>query len=105
MKKDLIARFKKIKLLLLDVDGILTDGSIFYNNEQGWTRRYNIYDGYGIKLIQSLGIPVGIMSGGKSLELKERIKVLKIKHAILGEENKLHSLQTIMICQRYRPSD
>ena len=57
-------RLKKIRLLLLDVDGVLTDGSIFFVEGQGWTRVYNVYDGYGIKLIQKFGIPVGVISGG-----------------------------------------
>ena len=93
---DFEARLKNIKLLLLDVDGILTDGSIFFMEGQGWTRIYNIYDGYGIKLIQSLGIPVAVISGGHSNELKERLRVLGISHAVLGSEDKLKSLQEIV---------
>ena len=86
-----LKRAKNIKLILLDVDGVLTDGRIFFSNI-GWTRIYHIHDGYGIRMIQRLGIPVGIMSGGQSDELKERIKILDIKHFILGSENKLESL-------------
>lgn len=93
---DFEARLKNIKLLLLDVDGILTDGSIFFMEGQGWTRIYNIYDGYGIKLIQSLGIPVAVISGGHSNELKERLRVLGISHAVLGSEDKLKSLHEIV---------
>ncbi len=93
---DFESRLKKIKLLLLDVDGILTDGSIFFVEGQGWTRVYNVYDGYGIKLIQSMGIPVGVISGGHSNELKERLRVLGISHAVLGSEDKLKSLHEII---------
>ena len=93
---ELDARLKKIKLLLLDVDGILTDGSIFFMEGQGWTRVYNVNDGYGIKLLQQLGIPVGVMSGGMSVELKERMKVLGISHMVLGSENKADSLKQMM---------
>lgn len=89
-----LKRAKNIKLILLDVDGVLTDGRIFFSNI-GWTRIYHIHDGYGIRMIQRLGIPVGIMSGGQSDELKERIKILDIKHSILGSENKLESLITL----------
>lgn len=88
-------RLKKIKMLVLDVDGILTDGSIQWIKGQGWTRTYSVIDGYGIKLIQQCGIPVAIMSGGLSEELQERIKVLKIEHSYLGNEDKLQSLEKL----------
>jgi 3-deoxy-D-manno-octulosonate 8-phosphate phosphatase (KDO 8-P phosphatase) len=88
-------RLKKIKMLVLDVDGILTDGSIQWIKGQGWTRVYSVIDGYGIKLIQQCGIPVAIMSGGLSEELQERIKVLKIEHSYLGNEDKLQSLEKL----------
>ncbi len=88
-------RFKNIKLILLDVDGVLTDGKVMWIEPQGWTRQYHINDGYGIKLIQSLGIPVGIISGGQSKELQERIKVLQIKYSVLGSEDKLTSLKKL----------
>ncbi len=88
-------RLSRIRLLLLDVDGVLTDGTIFHVPGQGWTRSYSIYDGYGIKLLQKLGIPVGIISGGASEELKERIRYLGIRHAVLGSEDKLASLKQL----------
>jgi 3-deoxy-D-manno-octulosonate 8-phosphate phosphatase (KDO 8-P phosphatase) len=88
-------KFKKVKLLLLDSDGVLTDGSLTYLEKHGWIRTYNIYDGYGITLLQDLGIPVGIISGGDSKDLKERIKLLKIKHSVLGSKDKLKSLEKI----------
>ena len=93
---ELDARLKKIKLLLLDVDGVLTDGSIFFMEGQGWTRVYNVSDGYGIKLLQKLGVLVGVISGGHSTELKERMKLLGITHMVLGSEDKATSLQKII---------
>ncbi len=89
-------KLKNIKLLLLDVDGILTDAKIFYVHGQGWTRSYCIYDGYGIRLLQKLGVPVGVISGGQSDELKERLKVLGIQHFVIGSEDKLKSLEEIV---------
>ena len=87
----LLSRLKKVKLLLVDVDGVLTDGRIFFS-ELGWTRTYHIHDGYGIRLLQKLGIPVGVITGGQSDELKERLKTLQIEHFVLGSEDKLASL-------------
>ncbi len=99
------SRLKRIKLVLLDVDGILTNGSLFYVEGQGWTRTYNIYDGYGIKTIQRAGIKVGIISGGNSTELKERIKMLGIQHAVLGSEDKLSSMRQILAETGLTPED
>jgi len=93
-RAELLKRIKKVKLLLLDVDGVLTDGKIFYSSI-GWTRSYHIHDGYGIRLIQKLGVPVGIISGGQSDELKERLKLLEIEHFVLGSEDKFKSLESL----------
>jgi len=90
------SRLKKIRILFLDVDGILTNGTIFHVEGQGWTRIYNIYDGYGIKTIQKLGIKVSIISAGQSNELKERVKMLGIEHAVLGSEDKLGGIRKVL---------
>jgi 3-deoxy-D-manno-octulosonate 8-phosphate phosphatase (KDO 8-P phosphatase) len=88
-------RIKKVKLLLLDVDGILTDAKTFYIEGSGFTRFFNMYDGYGIKLLLKSGVQVGIISGGQANDLKERIKVLGIQHFVLGSEDKLSSMKQI----------
>jgi len=88
-------RIKKIKLLLLDVDGILTDAKTFYIEGSGFTRFFNMYDGYGIKLLIRAGFPVGIISGGGARDLQERIKVLGIEHFVLNSEDKLTSMKII----------
>lgn len=88
-------KLKKIKCLVLDVDGVLTDGRLFWIKGQGWTRQYHILDGYGIKLLLKAGFPVAIFSGGDSEELRERVNSLKIQHAYLGNENKLIALEDL----------
>jgi len=88
-------RLKKTKMLLLDVDGILTDATTFYIEGSGFTRFFNMYDGYGIKLLIKAGFPVGIISGGQAKDLQERIKVLGIEHFVLGSEDKLASMKTL----------
>jgi 3-deoxy-D-manno-octulosonate 8-phosphate phosphatase (KDO 8-P phosphatase) len=98
-------KLSRIKLLLLDVDGILTNGGVFHVPGQGWTRTYNIYDGYGIKLMMRAGITVGIISGGQSEELKERLKILGISHAVLGSEDKLSSMKKITSETGISPED
>lgn len=87
---------KRIRLLLLDVDGVLTDGRIFWVESQGWTRFFNVKDGYGLKLLMKAGIQVGIISGGDSKDVRTRMEFLKVHHIFLGDENKLIALDKIM---------
>ncbi len=71
-------KIKKIRILLLDVDGVLTDGSIYYNSEGSETKKFNVKDGLGIRLLLEKGIKVGIITGRKSKALTKRYKELGI---------------------------
>ena len=71
-------KIKKIRILLLDVDGVLTDGSIYYNSEGSETKKFNVKDGLGIRLLLEKGIKVGIITGRKSEALTKRYKELGI---------------------------
>src|SRR3954471_12904718 len=94
--QDLQERLKKIRLLILDIDGVLTDGRLFWIDGQGWTRFFNIKDGYGIKVLMKCGIDVAIISGGDSKDVRTRVEFLKIKHAYFGDEDKLKALDKIL---------
>ncbi len=93
---DIQSRLKKIKLLILDVDGVLTDGNVFWIEGQGWTRNFNVKDGYGMKILMKAGIDVAIISGGDSHDVRKRMEFLKIKHVFLGDEDKLKALDKIL---------
>jgi 3-deoxy-D-manno-octulosonate 8-phosphate phosphatase (KDO 8-P phosphatase) len=92
---DLQNRLKKLKLLILDVDGIMTDGRIFWLQDHGWTRNFHIRDGYGLKLLMKAGIQVAIISGGDSKDVRTRMEFLKIEHVFLGDEDKIKALEKI----------
>ncbi|MBU4066772.1 MAG: phenylphosphate carboxylase subunit delta, partial [Proteobacteria bacterium] len=62
-------KLKKIKLLLLDVDGVLTDGSIIYNDNSEETKVFNVKDGLGIRLLMEAGVNVCIITGRSSKAL------------------------------------
>lgn len=94
-KSELIKRIKKIKLLILDVDGVMTDGRIWWVDGTGWTRAFSVKDGYGVKLLMQAGIDVAIISGGESKSVRERAQWLGIKHCYLGDYNKLVALEKI----------
>ena len=79
MDKKIIKKASKIKLLILDVDGVMTDGSIILDNKGNELKRFHVRDGHGIKMIQKAGIVVAIITGRKSEVLKVRAKELGIK--------------------------
>ncbi len=96
MKKGIVARLRKIQMLILDVDGVMTDGRIWWIEGTGWTRAFSVKDGYGLKLLMRQGIQVAIISGGDSKSVRERAKFLGIQHVYLGDENKLIALNKIV---------
>lgn len=93
---DIQSRLKKIRLLILDVDGVMTDGRLFWLKDHGWTRHFHIKDGYGLKILMKAGIDVAIISGGDSEDVRQRMSFLKIKHVFLGDENKITALNKIV---------
>jgi len=74
-----LQQLKNIRLLLLDVDGVLTDGSIIYNERAEETKIFNVRDGLGIRLLQKAGIDVGIITGRASQALLHRCRNLGIE--------------------------
>ena len=78
----------KIKLLLLDVDGVMTDGRIIYDNDGGETKAFDVKDGHGLKLVQRAGIKVGIITGRQSLVVARRAKELGIELVYQGVKDK-----------------
>lgn len=71
---------KNIKLLVLDVDGVLTDGSLYYDKNGEHLKRFNVRDGQGIKLAQSYDIEIAIISARECEIVKNRFNELGVKH-------------------------
>ncbi len=87
-----------IKLLLLDVDGVLTDGSITYSvtgNSCSESKTFHIHDGLGIKLLQRGGVQVGIITGRVSLMVERRAQELGISLLLQGREDKYAAMKAI----------
>lgn len=82
-------KLKKIKVVALDLDGILTDGKVQYDGaELGFNRSFNVYDGYGMKLLMKAGIKVGVITGGDSVSVKMRVEQLGLNFCYAGNEDK-----------------
>src|SRR6185369_16230339 len=87
----MIDRLKNIRLLLLDVDGVMTDGSIIYDGNGLETKCFNVRDGHGIKMLQRHGVEVGIITGRTSIVVDIRAKELGINLVYQGALKKLES--------------
>ena len=86
----------KIKLVILDVDGVMTDGTLYYGNNGEELKGFNIQDGLGIKLLQKHGIQVGIITGRVSELLQRRATELSINLLIQGRDDKLIALDELL---------
>ncbi len=86
----------KIKLLLLDVDGVLTDGRIIYDNQGNELKAFDVKDGHGLKMIQRAGIKVGIITGRRSAVVSHRAQELGIEILYQGALSKLEPYLEIL---------
>ncbi|ADD68077.1 3-deoxy-D-manno-octulosonate 8-phosphate phosphatase, YrbI family [Denitrovibrio acetiphilus DSM 12809] len=84
-----------IKVLMLDVDGVMTDGGIIYDENGHETKRFDVKDGLGIKLAQKHGIEVIIISGRKSVVTDLRTKELGIRRVYTGVKDKLECYSSL----------
>jgi 3-deoxy-D-manno-octulosonate 8-phosphate phosphatase (KDO 8-P phosphatase) len=91
------ARARDIKLLALDVDGVLSDGRVIYASDGSELKAFNIKDGLGIKLLQRAGITVAIITGRRSAVVGRRAAELGITHLLEGREDKLCALRELSV--------
>ncbi len=96
LSADLLAKAKDIQLALFDVDGVLTDGSLYYNADGETLKRFNVLDGHGLKMLQENGIQVGIISAKQSNALTNRLNALNIQHQLTGVSNKLQAFEQLL---------
>jgi 3-deoxy-D-manno-octulosonate 8-phosphate phosphatase (KDO 8-P phosphatase) len=86
------ARARKLRLLVLDVDGVLTDGRLRYGPDGESLKVFHVRDGLGIKLLQEDGIAVAVISGRRAPALERRLADLGVAHGYLGRSDKLRAL-------------
>ncbi|WP_041918954.1 KdsC family phosphatase [Gloeocapsa sp. PCC 7428] len=95
---ELRSRLSQVKLLALDVDGVLTDGGLYYTETGEVLRKFNIKDGQGIKLLKQAGVELAIITAKSALSTLNRAQDLGITYTFLGVEDKLSQLKTL--CQK-----
>lgn len=94
--QNITRKAKKIKLLILDVDGVLTDGKLFFDEQGREYKSFHVQDGHGIKLLRQSGVEVAVISGRKSTPVALRMENLGIKYVYQGQEDKVAAFNGIM---------
>src|SRR5262249_123156 len=100
---DLVPRCRPIELILSDVDGVLTDGGVIFDNQGIEIKRFHIRDGLGIKLWQRAGHHFGLVTGRASHIVQLRAKELGIELVRQGIDDKLPAVKQILAERRLRP--
>jgi len=85
----------RIRLLVLDIDGVMTDGRLHYDAEGREAKVFHVRDGYGIKAVLAAGVAVAVISGRRCLAVETRMAELGIQHLRLGQDNKLEALREL----------
>lgn len=93
----------KLKLLILDVDGVLTDGKLFFDDHGKEYKSFHARDGHGIKLLRQTGVEVAVISGRKSQSVELRMKSLGIEFVYQGHEDKIGAFNDIVRKMGIRP--
>jgi 3-deoxy-D-manno-octulosonate 8-phosphate phosphatase (KDO 8-P phosphatase) len=83
-----LQRAAKIKMMIFDIDGVLTDGSLYYGAEGEAIKRFNVHDGLGIKMLPELGIATAIISARLSSITARRAQDLGVSHVFQGAQEK-----------------
>jgi len=98
--KKLSEKIKKIKIFLMDVDGVLTDGKMYFfqdnNGKNQEIKAFNSLDGIGLMLLAKYGIKTGIITGREAKSAEERAKMMKMDYAYQGFLSKLPALDEIL---------
>ena len=96
LPRELRARLQAVRLLCLDVDGVLTDGQLYWSPGGIWSQRFCVRDGYGCKLLQELGVEIAILSGGDVRSGRDRAASLGITRAYFGLADKLAAFRDVI---------
>jgi 3-deoxy-D-manno-octulosonate 8-phosphate phosphatase (KDO 8-P phosphatase) len=86
---DVLARARAVRMLSCDVDGVLTDGRIYYADDGTEIKAFSTLDGLGLKMLHEVGIVVAWITGSSAPAVTRRAKSLSVAHVVLGAENKL----------------
>jgi 3-deoxy-D-manno-octulosonate 8-phosphate phosphatase (KDO 8-P phosphatase) len=96
VEQQTLTRVKEIKLLVLDVDGVLTDGGLYYGTDGEILKKFHVHDGAGIKALLKAGIQVAVISSRHTPAVDIRMDELGVSNVLQGAQNKLDSLNSLV---------
>jgi len=99
LKKDrqlALLKAQNVRLLLLDVDGVMTDGRLFYSHDGKESKMFNTQDGFGLRLIRESGIETGVITARRSEVVARRAEELQMRYIYQGAKSKLEAYNDIM---------
>lgn len=91
------ARAARLKLMIFDVDGVLTDGSLYFTDAGTEAKVFNARDGHGMRMLQAEGVALAIITGRNAPCVAWRMRNLGIEHVCQGIENKLTALHELLV--------
>ncbi len=97
LDSELVNLLKSVKLLSCDVDGVLTDGGLYYDADGKELRRFHVLDGLGIQNLMDAGVQVCIISRSTTTAIAHRAKALGITHCYLGVKNKIETMNQLLV--------
>jgi 3-deoxy-D-manno-octulosonate 8-phosphate phosphatase (KDO 8-P phosphatase) len=100
-----IAAPLRVRLLILDVDGVLTDGRLHYGARGELLKSFHVRDGHGIRALREAGIQIAVISGRRSAAVLRRCRELGIHHVIQGAEDKLAAFAKLAARLKIRPAE
>lgn len=103
--KSCLKRASRIKLLLLDVDGVLTDSRIVYGVEGGELKSFSTRDGFGLRLLREAGVEAGIITARSSGAVQRRAEELKLAHVYQGAGRKVDAFNQILASTALAPEE
>lgn len=99
------SKLARVRWLVLDVDGVLTDGRLYFDNNGNELKTFNTLDGHGIKMLQKSGVRVAIITGRRSSVVERRAHDLGISKLIQGREDKFAALEELLADEGCRLED
>jgi len=94
---DLDGQLARIRLVITDVDGVLTDGGLYYDANGECLKRFHVRDGLGMRMLEECGIRVAVLSGRDSAVLRRRVADLKIGLSQFGVNDKITACRSLMV--------
>ncbi|WJW74856.1 3-deoxy-manno-octulosonate-8-phosphatase KdsC [Thiohalobacter sp. IOR34] len=102
--QDILAKAARIQLVVFDVDGVLTDGSLFYGDDGQEYKAFNSRDGHGMKMLKKHGVEIGIITGRTSQVVEHRVRNLGIEHVYQGQLDKRPAFEELIATLGLEPA-